>query len=511
MHSINRRAGLASAIACAALAVPFGTAASASTPTPVTTPTPPSRYTVTDLGTLGTGDVSRATAINNAGVVVGDFYPTADTVHGFRWSAGTMTDLGVEPAGGTSFANAINDSGQIAGTADRTNGGYGYPVRWSATGVLQDLGGPLTNRLGEGDGIDPAGRVAGGQRPADSEGSALGILYDQAGTPTALGNVGAATGINARGQLVGSTPAYLWQGGTLTYLAGFPSAGTGPAAAAINSRGAIVGSTGLASGDQVAVLWQPGSPAAPVDLGTVDGLRYSQANAINAAGQVVGSADPSCLSCQTAAGRAWLAQPGGAIIDLNSLLPAGSGWTLERANGINDRGQIVGAGLHNGHLRGYLLTPAFAANVNFQPAGSIVPTGYTADTGAAYGLRGSGLTYGWNIDNSANTRDRNSASSPDQRYDTLIHLQRPGSATSWQLAVPNGRYLVHLVGGDPGYTDSTYGISVEGTLALTGTPTLAQPWLEATVQVTVTDGRLTVTNGAGSSNDKLDYLDVISS
>jgi len=34
--------------------------------------------------------------------------------------------------------------------------------------------------------------------------------------------------------------------------------------------------------------------------------------------------------------------------DLNDLIPAGSGWFLQRATGINDRGQIVGFGRHNG-------------------------------------------------------------------------------------------------------------------------------------------------------------------
>ena len=36
------------------------------------------------------------------------------------------------------------------------------------------------------------------------------------------------------------------------------------------------------------------------------------------------------------------------MIDLNSLLAAGSGWYLEFANAINDNGQIMGFGLHNG-------------------------------------------------------------------------------------------------------------------------------------------------------------------
>jgi hypothetical protein len=44
---------------------------------------------------------------------------------------------------------------------------------------------------------------------------------------------------------------------------------------------------------------------------------------------------------------------------------------------------------------------------------------------------------------------------------------------------------------------------------VSGTPTTASHWVEGTAIVTVTDGRLTVANGAGSSNDKLDYVDVI--
>jgi hypothetical protein len=90
-------------------------------------------------------------------------------------------------------------------------------------------------------------------------------------------------------------------------------------------------------------------------------------------------------------------------------------------------------------------------------------------------------------------------------------MQKPGGATTWEIAVPNGRYTVHAVSGDPVNTDSVYRISVEGVPAVSGTPTAGQHWVEGTVVVTVSDGRLTVTNGSGSSNDKLDYLDVIAS
>jgi hypothetical protein len=151
----------------------------------------------------------------------------------------------------------------------------------------------------------------------------------------------------------------------------------------------------------------------------------------------------------------------------------------------------------------------FSATVNFAPAGVPVPTGYQADTGAPYGARGGGRTYGWNTDNSANARDRNAAGSPDQRYDTFNHMQKPGGATRWEIAVPDGRYLVHVVAGDPNNVDSTYRLTVEGQPAVSGTPSGAQHWFEGTVIVTVSDGRLTVANGAGAANDKLNYIDII--
>jgi probable HAF family extracellular repeat protein len=487
-------------LAAVALFGPASGAAAATTP----------RYSITDLGSFA-GDLSVATAINNAGVVVGYSDVTSGLSHAFRWSAGTLTDLGIEPGGSNSVANAINDAGQIAGTADRTSGGYGYPVRWSATGVLQDLGGSIVNELGVGNGIDPSGRVVGGQRPADSEGGPNATLYDQAGNRTNLGtpptSLNAATAINAVGQVVGS-PAFVWQSGTVTLLPGLPGAITGSGVAtAINVGGQIVGSTGLASGSgSDAALWQHG---VLTDLGTIGTIGYNTATGINAAGQVVGTASPGCSPC--AAPQPWIWQAGTSLTALSTLIPSGSGWTLSAANGINDRGQIVGTGVHNGHQRAFLLTPSFAANINFQPASSTVPTGYSVDSGAVYGSRTGGLSYGWNIDNSVNTRDRNAAASPDQRYDTLIHMERSGSATSWELAVPNGRYTVHIVSGDPSATDSVYRVDAEGVLAVSGTPSATNLWIDGTVLVTVSDGRLTITNGTGSSNDKLDYIDVIAS
>jgi probable HAF family extracellular repeat protein len=45
------------------------------------------------------------------------------------------------------------------------------------------------------------------------------------------------------------------------------------------------------------------------------------------------------------------------MLDLNNLIPANSGWFLQAANAINDKGQIVGEGTLNGQIEAFLLTP----------------------------------------------------------------------------------------------------------------------------------------------------------
>jgi hypothetical protein len=45
------------------------------------------------------------------------------------------------------------------------------------------------------------------------------------------------------------------------------------------------------------------------------------------------------------------------MLDLNDLIPAGSGFTLQAARGINDAGQIAGFGTFDGATHAFLLTP----------------------------------------------------------------------------------------------------------------------------------------------------------
>ena len=158
------------------------------------------------------------------------------------------------------------------------------------------------------------------------------------------------------------------------------------------------------------------------------------------------------------------------------------------------------------------LYPAAAPStirINFQPAASPVPAGYLVDAGAVYAARGNGQTYGWNADNAAQTRDRNVASSPDQAYDTLTHLQKPANPNaSWEIALPNGTYDLRIVSGDASNFDSVFRTAAEGVVVVNGTPTSASRWVEATAAVTVADGRLTLSNGAGASNNKICFVEI---
>lgn len=151
----------------------------------------------------------------------------------------------------------------------------------------------------------------------------------------------------------------------------------------------------------------------------------------------------------------------------------------------------------------------FAVKVNFQtPTTPTTPVGYLADTGAVFGARGNGFFYGWNIDNAVNARQRNSANSPDLRYDTFNHLQKPGGATNWEIALPNGAYQVRLISGDPDNFDGTYRVAVEEQLFLEGQPTTTSRFFETIGLAVVTDGRLSFGNYPGSINNKLNFIEI---
>jgi probable HAF family extracellular repeat protein len=199
---------------------------------------------------------------------------------------------------------------------------------------------------------------------------------------TDLGTLGGAdsqaNAINSIGQVVGSAQIangtyhpFLYSGGVMTDLA--PGFATDSVAWAINSSGQVAVSEGVrGSVNSVAFLWQSSSGLTP-PLGNLGGsatLPYGINNATSAHPvQVVGMGTPA-----GGGGHAWLWQSSTGITDLNTLLPANSGWLLTEADGINDSQQIVGVGMINGQNHAYRWQIQ-------QVAGSPVGVGMPTDLG----------------------------------------------------------------------------------------------------------------------------------
>ncbi len=161
-----------------------------------------------------------------------------------------------------------------------------------------------------------------------------------------------ARAVNSSGAVVGISDnrGILFAGGRLVDL-GVMSPVTG-----INDSGIATGSTFGPSFSQAIIcdtkLPSPSFTKIPLPPG---GFVGSDGSAINNKGDVVGTAwthKDNWGGDQTA-----FIYTGSVSTDLNTLIPAGTGWNLQYANDINDNGQIVGSGVLNGKKLGFLLNP----------------------------------------------------------------------------------------------------------------------------------------------------------
>jgi probable HAF family extracellular repeat protein len=304
----------------------------------VETPSQAADYTITPpLTPL----FSEATGINAVGQVVGyarvEVSPGNSPLRAFVYSGGSTTYLGTL-GGDFSEAFAIDSSGRITGSATDSSGNR--PAFLYANGSMSPLP-TLGGNRGIGRAINNLGHVAGLGDNASGQTNAFVYANE---TLTNLGTLGGsvsgAFGMNDSGTVVGTSTitgssvrhAFSFSGGTMTDLGTL--GGVESFATAINSTGQIVGWAQNAAGQQRAFLR---SNNTMTDLGTLGGLE-AEAKAINDLGQVVGySLNVSGQS------RAFL-YTNGIMFDLNDLIPADSGWVLERATGINFSGQIVGSG-----------------------------------------------------------------------------------------------------------------------------------------------------------------------
>src|SRR5262245_7476307 len=278
-----------------------------------------------------------AQAINNRGQVVGASWQRDDAgnqIHrAFLWERGNMTGLGTL-GGAKSFAFGINSRGQVVGRS-KTADSQTHPFLWRR-GRMTNLW-PSSN--GEALGINDHGQVVGYHYVGEDQHAFLweeGVLTD---LQTLGGQNSNALGINNHGQVVGWSDtaegerhAFFQERGQAMMDLGTLGGGDS-SAAAISDENLVVGSSNLTDAwwwnGRSAFIWKDGemTPIGPLDYAADSG-----ANAINNRREVVGCSPDS----DPQRGYRW---SNGMMIGLEPVNASDSWWI---ANGINDRGQIVG-------------------------------------------------------------------------------------------------------------------------------------------------------------------------
>lgn len=371
-------------------------------------------YRVSLLGNIGTtsrGETgSSANGINFTGDTVGYAEKWLNDIdigdRAVRWAANQtvpeeLGTLGTNNVQSTeSHAYAIDAAGNAVGFAEKWSGSQDLgrrPVIWKAnqnSATELDIAGvdPLATNYNDALAISTTGNnIAGVMNTLANTtavrwmgGDNLGTLLKGLGTNSAGVTSSSANAINASGDAVGSATkwsgdtslndrAVKWAAGETTpielgNLGTNASKSTISNATAINNSGDIAGwalrydgaphSTGPR-----AVRWAAGQTAATElnTLGTnATGFGNSSASGINAAGDVVGTADKYVNNVYV--DRHATLWRGGQIgvIDLNDLINPASGWDLNQAQAITDDGVIVGYGNFDPDGAGPILTRSLA-------------------------------------------------------------------------------------------------------------------------------------------------------
>jgi probable HAF family extracellular repeat protein len=302
-------------------------------------------FSIESLGPLASGG-ALPTGINNSGAAVGWIVDAQGNLNAVSFANGQTSSLGAVGA----QANAINVNGAAVGTSYA--GGSSPQVTEWANGQTSYLG-----IAGYGMAINGTGQIAGSHIGADGLGQAFtfsnGVLNDlgtlASGSPGAWS---AAYGLNAMGEAAGTSStgtgafhAFFSNGSGLADLGTL--GGVNSYGLALNDAGTVVGNAQDAHGFSQAVAWDATGIRS---LGTLGGMQ-SYAYGINNSGEIVGY---SWTADNFMHGFVYV---NGVLLDLNSLLPLSSGWTIEAAYAINDYGEILADGVFNGRHYAVRLNP----------------------------------------------------------------------------------------------------------------------------------------------------------
>jgi probable HAF family extracellular repeat protein len=301
------------------------------------------QYSAEDLQPLPSGVQSYAVKINDLGDAVGSSTSSPWTVAVFWLPGSPPISIGTLPNGTYSLGRDINNTRQITGEATTNNSPRAF--RWTPGEGMINLGVlPGASFGSTGHAINDRGHVVGSSSSSQGE---RAFLWKPA---TGMMNLGTLAGsssstaydINNNDVVVGAsigpgvTRAFRWTSQTgMVELPALPN-GQGCAALAINDVGDICGWCVNAQGRYRAVVWLNGM--SPVDIGVAGPFdEHARAYDINNSRVVVGYSFTPSVSITP---FRWTSATG--IRNLRQIAPNQSGFWLNYAYGVNERGQIVG-------------------------------------------------------------------------------------------------------------------------------------------------------------------------
>ena len=322
----------------------------------------PTSYTVTDIGSLG-GAITARAATDDLFYVVGSGVVSGGATRPFRRS--WFTGLTALPTLGGQNGDAYAVSGDLVVGRSQLSSGKYHATVWS-NGTVRDLG-TLGGAQSVARGVNGYG-IAVGSAETPEPGATQAFMFDllnQGAVMTPInvdfgGNRTVAHAINDKQSIVGTanlagnavSHAFLWAGGVATDLG---SPGGTSVALAVNELDHVAGYWSSTDGKTTrAFVYRDGA------MHTLPGLggAVTKALAINDDDVIVGEADTSGGVRHAVIWRE------GAIVDLNTLIPGGSGWVLQAATSIDHLGEIVGYGTKGGQSRSFVLLPPSDLYVN---------------------------------------------------------------------------------------------------------------------------------------------------
>ncbi|WP_214111244.1 Ig-like domain-containing protein [Acrocarpospora catenulata] len=296
-----------------------------------------------------------AAALNDRGVAAGVYASKP-----LRWSNGKVAYLDLPPGASAGHAEAVDEDGLAYGYADWLT--HDAPVRWELSGTPTVLDLLPNHTRGAVAAVSRDGRTAVGSSYSEAT-RTLPVRWSGttvAALPLLTGAAnGTASGANSAGVIVGTqrisagNRAVVWSGGQVRNLGTLPGH-LESTANAVNDLGVVVGTSvdGPADWNNTRTFGYVYADGTMRRLDTAyTGAKITSPEAVNNLGQIVGQYTLS--NGQT---RAFLAEPGKDAVDLNTLLPPDSGWQLLSAKDINEHGQILGFGNHNGKQSAFLMT-----------------------------------------------------------------------------------------------------------------------------------------------------------